>query len=421
MRPRLAVLASALTVLGTVLLPPVATAAPRQDHQMSIAATPNPVIAGEGVLIYGHLDGPGNADQPIRLYHHLRGSDRGYTLVGTTTTDAAGNYEFTRQEGVVYTNRNWFVRGPDGSHSRTIHERVTPLVSLAASTDSTDTGHPIVFTGAVDPNHAFERVFLQQQIGSSDGWRTLATAQLGPGSRYLIAHRWRRPGVHDVRVVIRRSVRNIAGASDPVSVNIEQAQLPGFTIDSSQPIAPAASSVTISGVLDQPGTSTPDPGVVVQLWGRGAGSRHFTVLADGTTGSDGSYQFNQPNLLANAVYQVRTMRVRHTRVRHTAVLFQGVQDVLRMQAGSTTVSTGQRIAFTGTVMPDKADHVIYLQRQGKDGDWHTVEVGIVRHDSTFVLPWQFGDPGTYTFRARITSDRLNVGSHSTPVTVTVTS
>lgn len=419
MRLRMVVLASALALLGTVGGPAAATAAPHRDRGLTIAAAPNPVSAGDSVLIVGRLEGAGSAGQTIRLYHHLGGSGRGYTLVATATTDAGGDYEFTRAEGVVFTNRSWFVRGPDGDHSRTVHERVAPLVSLSASTTSTDTSHVVVFTGEVVPNHAFQRVFLQEQIGSSDDWRTLASAQLGPGSRFLIAHRWRRPGVHDVRVLIRRDARNLAGASDPVTVNIEQAQVPGFSISSSDPIAPAAATVTISGVLDQPRTSTPDPGVVIQLWGRSAGARRFTVLADTTTGPDGSYRFSQPNLLMNTVYQVRTMRLRQSPLRRTAPLYQGVQDVLTIQPSATTAAPGQTVVFSGAVMPDKADHVIYLQRQGRDGDWHTLEVGIVRHDSTYSLPWRVGDPGTYTFRARITSDRLNVGSHSMPVTVTV--
>ena len=66
-------------------------------------------------------------------------------------------------------------------------------------------------------------------------------------------------------------------------------------------------------------------------------------------------------------------------------------------------------------MPDKAGHSIYLQKLGRDGDWHTVEIGTVRHDSTFEFAWAIGSPGTHTFRARITSDGVNVGSHSAPV------
>jgi hypothetical protein len=301
-----------------------------------------------------------------------------------------------------------------------MHERVIPLVSVNASSTSTDTNQPIVFTGHVEPNHAFERVLLQQENGNGDDWRTLRSGQLDGTSTYTIAYRWRRPGVHDVRVVFRGDRRNIRGESDSITVNVQQAQVPGFTINSSEPIAPAPASVTISGVLDQPGTSTAEPDTVVQLWGRQADQGHFVVLQDTTTGNDGSYSFGQSGLMANTVYYVATLKMPHTPRRRTARLFQGVQDAVTMQSSPSSTSTGQTVTFTGTVTPDKAGHVIYLQKRGKDGDFHTVEVGFVRFDSTFQFHWTLGAPGTHTFRARITSDEHNVGAASPPLSITAT-
>jgi hypothetical protein len=414
------VLAAAFAATASLIAPSLAGAAPRHNHHLTIAAAPNPVAAGEGVLIYGRLEGSEVGGQTIQLYHHLIGSGRGFTLVGTTTTDSSGFYEFTRAEGVVDTNRDWFVRGPVDSHSRTVHERVSALVGLAASSTSTDTAHPITFTGTVTPNHAHERVFLQEQQGASDDWRTLTSARLDPSSDYTIPYQWKRPGVRDVRVVFRGDDRNIRGASDPVTVEVQQAQVPGFTIGSSAPITDEGSTVTISGVLDQAGTTSPEPNTVVQLWGRTAHQGHFVVLADGTTGTDGSYSFIRPGLTTNAVYYVATMRLGHEKPRHTAALYQGVRDVLTMQASTSSATTDQPVTFTGTVMPDKAGHSIYLQRLGRDNEWHTVNVGTVRHDSTFQFVWAAGSPGTESFRARITSDGANVGSHSPTVSITVT-
>jgi hypothetical protein len=419
MRLRFAVLAAAIATLGVTVMAGVSTAAPRHNHHLTINATPNPVIAGDAVLIYGQLNGPDSANQVIYLYHHLDGSGESFTLIGTTRTNSMGFYEFTREDDVVYTNRRWFVRGPGNAHSRTIQELVEPLVSMTASTDSTDTNHPIVFTGSVTPNHRFDRVFLQDQTGSGDDWHTLTSTQLQGDSSYSLAFRWRRPGIHDVRVLVRRDARNIAGASDPVAVNIQQAQAPDFTINTSDPIAPWSSSVTITGVLDQPGTTSPEPQAAVQLWGRSAGAR-FTVLGNAKTGADGSYQFTEQGLTQNTIYQVRTLRARHVRARRTSLLFQGVQDIVTLQASPSSAYVGQSATFSGTVMPDKAGHVVYLQEQGKDGDWHTIAKQVVRSDSTFEFTWQGGSPGTFSFRARITHDRDNVGTHSPTVSVTET-
>jgi hypothetical protein len=419
MRLRLAGLACALTALGCVIAPGLSSAAPRHNHHLTIAAVPNPILAGEGVLIYGRLLGEDSAGQTIRLYHRLDGSGRGYSLIGGTTTDSAGFYEFTRAEQVVMTNRGWFVRGPDGSHSRTVHERVEALASLVASSTTGETSHPIVFSGHVTPNHAFERVFLQKQLEGTDDWSNVTSGLIGPGSNYVISHRFRVPGAYDLRVVLPGDVRNIRSVSDSVDEVIQQAQVPGFTINTSAPIVNEGGSASISGVLDQPGTTTPEPNTVVQLWGRHADSP-FVVLADGTTDQNGNYSFPQVGVAANAVYYVATMRLPHSPRRHTARLFEGVRDLVTMQAHTTTANTGQTVTFTGTVLPDKAGHVIYLQKLGKDGDFHTVEIGIVRTNSTFQFAWTLGSPGSHTFRARITSDADNVGSASPPVTITAT-
>jgi hypothetical protein len=409
-RPRFAVLASVLAALAVTAAPATAGAAPRHNRGLTINATPNPILAGEGVLIFGRLTG-GTAGETIRLYHRVAGSPR-FTQVGSTTTDAHGFYEFTRAEGVVFTNRAWFVRGPGGVHSRTVFERVSALVSLASSETSTDTDHTVVFTGQVTPNHTGERVYLQQQVGSSDDWHTLESGRIGPGSTYSISHRFRVPGERDVRVVFRGDFRNVRGESDPISLTIEQAQVAGFTINTSDPIIQFGQSVTISGVL----SSATSPAMVT-LYERNPFQNRYVPIADTTTGTGGSYSFPPQMPTFNTLYQVRTTFAPH---RHSAVLFEGVRDAVTMTASSTTVPVDGKVTFTGTVLPDKAGHVIYLQRLGRDGDWHTVEVRFVRSNSTFQFGWRFGTPGTQRFRARITSDHGNVGGASAPVTITVT-
>jgi hypothetical protein len=414
MRLRFAVLASLVAALAVISVSSIAGAAPRHNRGLTINATPNPILAGEPVLIYGQLNTPPVAGQKIILYHHLAGSDRGYTRVDDTTTNAQGFYEFTRAEQVVLTNRSWFVReaGIHGVHSRTVYERVAALASVAANTTTQDTNHPILFTGHVTPNHAFERVALQEHVGSSDDWRTLRSGRLGGDSNYAISYRWRMSGNHDVRVVFPGDARNVKGASDPVNVTIQQAQVTGFTINSSAPTVGYMQPVTISGVLTQ---STP-MSTAVRLWARTRGQAQFMPVANATTGSDGSYTFAAQAPGQNTLYQVRTTFSPH---RHSAVLFEGVRDAVDMSASSDTAKVGEKVTFSGTVLPAKAGHVIYLERLGADGEWHVVEIRFVRSDSTFQFTWRFGTSGTEKFRARITSDSENLGAASAPVTVTV--
>jgi hypothetical protein len=417
MRLRITVLACALAAFACAAVPSFAGAAPIHNRGLTIHAVPNNIIAGEAVLIFGQLKGPDHANQVIHLYHRVN-PNPGFSLIGTTTTNANGQYEFTRQEGIVDTNRSWFVRGPGVTHSRTVHERVAALVSLAASSPTGLTRHPIVFSGHVTPDHAGSVVVLQEQKGSGDDWTTLGRTRVGPGSDYQISHAWRVPGAYDLRVKFRADARNTSAASDVTSIVIQQTEVPDFTIQTSDPIVQNDQPVTISGVLDSPSTTTGEPGTSVSLFAKVPGSGGpYRELTTTTTGADGSYSFPNVTSSTNELYQARTTFAPR---RHTAVLFEGVQDVVTMQASSSTSTVDGHITFSGSVSPDKAGHVIYLQKLGKDNDWHTVEVRFVSAASTFQFGWTFGTAGAKQFRARITGGPANVGGASAPVTVDVT-
>ena len=151
------------------------------------------------------------------------------------------------------------------------------------------------------------------------------------------------------------------------------------------------------------------------LCGRTATQTTFTCNAATTTNASGGYAF-AVNPTVNAVYIVRTTLPPH---RHSAALFEGVRDLLTITPSSTSSAVGQTITLSGVVTPDKAGDVVYLQRLGKDGNWHTVEVRSVRHDSSYQFGWRFGNSGNVTFRARIPGDPDNVGAASAAVTIAV--
>jgi hypothetical protein len=416
MRLRFTVLACALAAFAGTAAPSIAGAAPVHNRGLTIHAVPHGIIAGEAVLIYGQLKGPDHAGQVIRLYHRINPNPF-FSVIGTTRTNANGQYEFVRPDGIVLTNRSWFVRGPDFTHSRTVHEPVAALVSLAANSPTGLTRHPIVFSGHVTPDHAGSVVLLQEQKGSSNNWTTIKRGLVGPGSNYNISNAWRVPGAYDVRVLFRGDARNTQAASDIASVVIQQAEVPDFTIQTSDPIVSNGQSVTISGVLDTAGTTTPEPNTQVSLWAALPGTGNYREITTTTTGTDGSYSFNNVSSTTNQLYKVRTTL---PPARHSAVLFEGVQDVVTMTSSSSTSMVNGSVTFTGSVSPDKAGHVIYLQRLGADNDWHTVEVRYVNNASTFQFNWTFGTAGTKEFRARITGGPANVGGASAPVTIDVT-
>ncbi len=417
MRLRFAVLASVLTALAVAVGPGIAVAAPHHNQGLTINAAPNPILAGESVLVYGQLNAPPVANQTIVIYHHVAGHP-GYSRVAKTTTDVHGFYQFPRADGIVNTNRSWYARELGGQHvhSRTVYEQVAALVSLGADQTNVDTRQTVTFTGHVFPNHRFEPVFLQQQVGASDRWVTLKRGELGPGSNYSIKYRWRVPGAHAVRVEFRGDNRNIGADSDSLTVTIQQAQVPDFTINSSDPIIQEGQMVDVTGVLYEPGTTTPEPNTQVTLWARVAGQGHYMALETKVTGTDGSYDFTEKPAV-NTEYQTRTTFAPH---RHSAVLFEGVRDMVTLTATPSSATSGEPVAFSGSVTPDKAGDVVYLQRLGSDGDWHNVAVGTVNGASTFHFVRTFGAAGPKTFRARIPGDPENVGGASPAVTVNVT-
>ena len=418
MRLRMPVLASACMAAACATVPAIATAAPHpvNNRAMTIHATPRQIDAGESVLIFGRLEGRHHGHQPVVLWHRIAPQSR-FTVIGRTRTDAAGRYEFTRAEGIVNTNRNWFVRGPVFTHSQTIHERVAAEVTMTPSASQGTTRRPLTFTGQVTPGHAGSRVALQVQKGDSDDWRTVATGKVDAGSSYSISHAWRTPGPRTVRVAFGGDRRNTPAASDPAPIVIDQTQAPYFTIATSDPIAANGSPATISGVLDAAHTSAPSAGTQVGLYAKAphAGGP-FTLAQTTTTGADGGYSFSVQNT-ANELYQARTLSA--TPAEHSAVLFQGVQDAVSMTASAATSTVGGSVTFSGTVAPDKSGHIVYLERLGRDGQWHLAERSTVSAGSTFSFTWTFGYPGDKQFRARVLGGPLNVGGASAAVPVSV--
>lgn len=416
MRLRITVLACALVALATAALPSLAGAAPQHNRGLSIRAVPHSIIAGEPVLIFGRLRGPNHADQTITLFHRINPNQR-FSVIGVTKTDARGLYEFTRAEGIVESNRSWYVRGPGFTHSHTIHERVAALVSLATSSATGLTRHPFTFSGTVTPNHTGGHVLLQAENAAGTEWRTLTRGTIGANSTYQIPFAWRVPGTHNVRVLFPGDARNTSSVSDPVTVVIQQTQHPDFTINTSDPIVTNGSPYTISGTLFKPGTTTPEPATSVSLFKALPGTSSFSEVTTAMTDGAGNYTFANVTSLTNELYQVRATFPPARDA--SAVLFEGVQDVVNMTPSSKTSTVGGHITFSGSVSPDKSGHVIYLQSFGKDGDWHTVEVRTVATGSTYSFGWTFGAAGTKEFRARITGGPVNVGGASSPVTVDV--
>jgi hypothetical protein len=403
-------LAATATIAAALLAgAPGASAAvhqrPAQSGALTITAAPNPNTAGDPVVIFGNAP----AGARVVLWHRVNPAPR-FTPVSRTTASATGHYEFTRADGVVTTNRNWFIV-VNGRRSRIVHEKVFALVTLRGPADTNVvTGVPTTFAGTVSPNHAGQRVLLQRQSSATvgDDWRTIHRGRIAADGSYSIVHRFRVPGDANVRVLFPGDRRNLKSPSNVLSLQIEQRQNPKLTIVASANPIDEGQSVTLTGVVA--GVTAP---TTVTLLARTARAG-FAPVAVTTTDASGNYSFTQTPVL-NSFYRTQALGL------HSAVLFEGVKDVVTAAVDQTTVEAGQTLTFTGSVSPDKTGHVIFLQRQNASGDdWHNVEMARVGPGSTFTIQRRVTVPGTKVFRVLIPGGPENQRGASAPITVTVT-
>jgi hypothetical protein len=413
MRVSRPVLTSAAVAAVCAATPSIAAAAPHATRGLSIHATPSHVIAGDPVLIYGHLAGAHNANREITLYHRV-GTEKKFTFVSHTRTNATGKFFFPRAQYVVNTNRSWFVRGPGHTHSVTIHETVAAEVTLTSDTASATTRNAIAFKGQVTPGKG-GRVALQVQTGAGNNWRTVAHGIVGGGGNFTINQAWRTPGPRTVRVYFPGNAVNTAAASNATSVVVNQRQTPYFTIQSTDDLLASGATATISGTLDKPHTAVGQGGVLIGLYGRVPhSSGKFALLQKTTTAADGSYSFPVGGS-TNELYQARVIG----KTRHSAILFQGVEDAVTITPSATSSAVGGQVTFSGSVAPDNAGHAVMLEYIGHDGQWQVATTSTVLPNSTYSIPWTFGNAGTHQFRVRVAGGPDNVGGASAPVTVTV--
>jgi hypothetical protein len=414
-----------LAMAGAVLAAAVGAAnvvsAAGTSAKLTINATPNPIIAGEAVLVYGQLNAPIPGGHKIVLHERIDPAGS-FTTVGTAVTNAAGFYEFTSTGDAVTSNRSWFASSPiaGSPHSRTVHELVASTLTLASSATSGETNHPLTFTGQVLPTgvHTGEQVVLQKQTGATGHtWKSIAKGTIDASSSYSISRTFLLPGALDLRVFLAGDTHNTAAASDSLTAVIQQAENPTFSINTSQPTITVGQPTTISGRLFTPGsTSVALPATSVTLWGREAGGSYAPITST-KTGSDGSYGFTQ-SPSHNETYQVRTTFAPPAR-RRTAQLFEGVADQTTIDTASTNSLVGTTQTFTGTVTPDKAGNTIDLEELGSDGHFHTIKTGLITPSSAYSFTWTFGAPGTKTFRVAVPGGNTNIKGISPAIAIAV--
>lgn len=407
---------------------------PNGRCEISLNAPPH-IAAGEEVLIFGrlHCTNPlREAHQEVKLFHHLAGLP-GFTYVQSVKTDSAGFYAISRADGVVETNRSWYVRA-QGARSATQRVRVSAQVTLSGPAEGQLlTGFPnrVTFTGIVSPADIGARVILQRQNSlTGNEWHRIDAGiveQSGATGVFTIVHRFIVPGDANIRVLVRSQKRNVPSESNVLAYSISQAQNPQLTIQSSADPIISGEAATISGKV------AVGPGRPVTLMAHTAHQPGFRPVAEATTNSAGEYSFPAQSPTNSTFYRVkadtRACPVQAgvvcpaiaLRPISSAVLYEGVKDVLTAQASPTTVQAGQVVTFSGVVSPDHTGHVIYLERENAHAPgFHVIQVWFIGAGSAYAIPHRFYEPGTKLVRVYVPGGPENQGAASAPFNITVT-
>ena len=297
--------AAILAMFLALAIPSHAAAAPRHNHGLTIQSTPDPITAGQGVLIYGQLKGPNNADRRVWLFHRINPATR-FTPVSVTRTNAAGFYEFVRADGVVVRTATGSSVGPDNTHSRTIHE--LGLRDRDAEREHARRPPPLrlsTFSGTVFPAHTV----------------TSACCCSSRTARPVTAGRRSRPATPPTRPASRsptgsgRPAATRCAPSSPatratsrasrtrITLTVQQQQNPSFTINGSaaghhQRPDGDDHRHAVRGRLDHHRPAE-RPRDAVRQAGHGGG---FKALESTMTDSSGNYSFTQMPL-HNTVYR----------------------------------------------------------------------------------------------------------------------
>jgi hypothetical protein len=390
-------------------------------YTVSLVLAPDPDVIGDPVTILGTLsDGARGSVEGVRivLYHRVN-PHRRFTPVQLTRTGPGGFFAINRAEGVVVSNREWYVRAlaADGrvlAKSAVSHEHVYAALTLQAGAGSVETGGPVVFTGTVSPVHRHGRVVLERQIGADgDSWRPIASGRIHVGGAFRIVHRFRRPG-EGGQATIRASLpgdrRNVRSFSEPVEVSIEQAQDAHLTLSSSAPRVGTGESVRLSGTLVG-GAGGSAAGQTVTLYAQAPGSPAQAV-ATTVTGAEGAFSFVQAPA-ENTTYRVTAAG------RQSQLVFEGVRYGVTAVASATSGRVGQAIVVTGTVIPARIGQAVYLQVKNAAGHFQSVQVALTVAGSAYTIHQQLQSAGVKYYRVFVPGGTANLSVVTAAAAVSV--
>lgn len=175
---------AAMTAVAGIAVP-FATADHKPNHgkpprntDLSLSATPNPVLWSLPVTFSGKLKGSDNSGKTVELQASPAPYSAPYTTVKTATTDAQGDYSLSFVPGK---NTNYRARvavaGSPEQLTAGLLVRVRMKVSRSVSDRTPAKGQTVTFAGRVSPAHDGRQVYIQR-LASDGKYATVAQATL---------------------------------------------------------------------------------------------------------------------------------------------------------------------------------------------------------------------------------------------------
>lgn len=151
---------------------------PPAGTDLTIAAQPNPTVFRGATVISGRLKGPDNAGKTVILREDEFPFATEITDVATTTTDANGDYSFTRRPF-----RNTAYRAVAGTKvSPAVFVEVRIRMGLRVSDATPRVGQLVRFSGRACPAHDGLEVRIQRKTAEGT-FRTVRRTTLGAATR----------------------------------------------------------------------------------------------------------------------------------------------------------------------------------------------------------------------------------------------
>jgi hypothetical protein len=157
---------------------------PPAGTDLTIAAQPNPTIFRRATVISGSLKGADNEGKTVTLRQDEFPYGTGATNVATTTTDAKGDYTFTRNP-----SRNTSYQAlAEGKTSPAVLVKVRIRMRLRVSDLTPAVGQRVRFRGRACPTHDGLGVRIQRQTAKGT-FRTVRRTTLKPATRCSVFSR----------------------------------------------------------------------------------------------------------------------------------------------------------------------------------------------------------------------------------------